>query len=516
MFSPDHETVLILDFGSQYNQLIARRIREQKIFCKIVPHHISAETLRRESPKALIFSGGPASVYASRAPSCDKKIYDLKLPILGICYGMQLIGKDFGGEVVSSKKREYGHSELLVDDRKDLFEGLPSCLRTWMSHGDSLKTLPRGFEPLAHTQNTPYAAIADRKRHLYGVQFHPEVHHTEHGKEILSKFLFKICGLRGDWSMKSYIEEMARRVRETVGKEKVICALSGGVDSSVVATLLHRAIKDQLVCLFVNTGLLRKNEEEKVRAVFEKHFRMRLRVVDAKKRFLDKLKKVEDPEKKRSIIGNEFIRLFEEEAGKIKGVRFLAQGTLYPDVIESTSSFGGPSSTIKTHHNVGGLPKKMTLQLIEPLRELFKDEVRQLGKELGLPDEILGRHPFPGPGLAVRILGEVTEERIRILQEADAIYLEEIERGGLYNDIWQAFGVLLPVKSVGVMGDERTYENVVALRAVTSLDGMTADWARIPEEVLARISNRIINEVKGVNRVVYDISSKPPATIEWE
>ncbi len=511
-----HEMVLILDFGSQYNQLIARRIREQNVFCKIVPHSVSLETIRKESPKALIFSGGPASVYGPAAPDCDSRIYETNLPILGICYGMQLLGKHFGGKVVSSRKREYGHAELFIDDRKDLFENFPSRIRAWMSHGDSLEKLPEGFEPLGHTDSTPYAAIADRKRRLYGVQFHPEVQHTERGSQILSKFLFKISGLRGDWSVQSYGEEKIREIRETLGKEKVLLALSGGVDSSVTAALLHRAVGGQLTCIFVNNGLLRKGEEEKVREVFGKHFKMDLRVSDARERFLTKLKGVQDPEQKRKIIGNEFIRVFEEEAKKIRDVRFLAQGTLYPDVIESVSSFGGPSATIKTHHNVGGLPEKMHLKLVEPLRELFKDEVRRLGRELGLPDEILNRHPFPGPGLAVRVLGEVTPERIRILQEADAIYLEEIQKSGLYNDIWQAFGVLLPVKSVGVMGDERTYEDVVALRAVTSQDGMTADWARIPPEVLGRISNRIINEVKGVNRVVYDVSSKPPATIEWE
>jgi len=516
MTSSNHETVLILDFGSQYNQLIARRIREQNVFCKVVPHSISLKALKEESPKALIFSGGPASVYAPKAPSCDEAIYDLHLPILGICYGMQLLGKHFGGKVMPSKKREYGHAELFIDDQKDLFENLPSRIRAWMSHGDSLEKLPQGFESLGHTQNTPYAAIADRKRRFYGVQFHPEVQHTERGGEILSKFLFKVCGLRGDWSMKSYAEEMTRKIRETVGKEKVICALSGGVDSSVVAALLHRAIGDQLICVFVNNGLLRKTEEETVREIFGRHFKMHLRVVNARVRFLKKLKGIEDPEKKRKLIGGEFIHIFEEEAKRIKGVQFLAQGTLYPDVIESVSSFGGPSSTIKTHHNVGGLPKKMKLKLVEPLRELFKDEVRRLGRELGLPDEVLNRHPFPGPGLAVRVLGEVTSERVRILQEADWIYIEEIKTAGIYNQIWQAFCVLLPVKSVGVMGDERTYENVIALRAVTSQDGMTADWARIPPEILARISNRIINEVKGVNRVVYDVSSKPPATIEWE
>ena len=516
MTSSNHETVLILDFGSQYNQLIARRIREQDVFCKVVPHHISLKSLKEESPKALIFSGGPASVYASKAPSCDPEIFRLNLPILGICYGMQLLGKEFGGKVVPSQKREYGHAELFIDDQRDLFENLPPRIRAWMSHGDSLEKLPPGFERLGHTQSTPYAAIADRRRKFYGVQFHPEVQHTERGSEILSKFLFKICGLRGDWSMKSYSEEMVRRIRETVGKEKVLCALSGGVDSSVVAALLHRAVGNQLTCIFVNHGLLRKNEEKTVREVFGRHFKMRLRVVDAGERFMKKLKGIEDPERKRKIIGNEFIRVFEGEAKKIKNVRFLAQGTLYPDVIESTSAFGGPSATIKTHHNVGGLPKKMNLKLVEPLRELFKDEVRRLGNELDLPDAILKRHPFPGPGLAVRILGKVTPERVKILQEADWIYIEEIKKEGLYDQIWQAFAVLLPVKSVGVMGDERTYENVVALRAVASQDGMTADWARIPDALLARISNRIINEVKGVNRVVYDVSSKPPATIEWE
>ena len=477
------ETVLILDFGSQYNQLIARRIREQQVFCKIVPHHISFEALQTESPRALVFSGGPASVYQRRAPSCDERILSSGLPILGICYGMQLLGKYFGGKVTASQKREYGHAELTVDDQEDLFWGLPSRIRAWMSHGDSIKTLPSGFKTLGHTESTPHAAMADRRRRLYGVQFHPEVHHTEQGNRILSNFLFKVCGLKGDWSIRSYLEESVSRIRQIVGKEKVVCGLSGGVDSSVAATLLHRAIGGQLTCVFVDNGLLRKNEKETVREVFGRHFKMHLRVVDARRRFLRKLAGVEDPERKRKIIGNEFIRVFEQEAKKLKGVRFLAQGTLYPDVIESMTAFGGPTATIKTHHNVGGLPKKMRLKLIEPLRELFKDEVRRLGKELGLPEEILGRHPFPGPGLAVRLLGAMTEDRLRVLKEADSIYIEEIRKAGIYDQIWQAFCVLLPVKSVGVMGDERTYENVVALRAVTSQDGMTADWARIDPEL---------------------------------
>ncbi|MBI4435869.1 MAG: glutamine-hydrolyzing GMP synthase [Candidatus Omnitrophica bacterium] len=516
MSSPNHETVLILDFGSQYNQLIARRIREQNVFCKIVPHKTSFEALRAETPSALIFSGGPASVYDRRSPSCDPRLFSLGIPVLGICYGMQLMAKELGGEVSGSHRREYGHAELLVDQRKGIFSNLPSKIRVWMSHGDSVKILPKGFEGLAHTPNTPYAAMGNPTQKLYGVQFHPEVHHTEEGDRILSNFLFEIARLGKKWTMKSYCEEAVERIRQQVGKEKVLCALSGGVDSSVVATLIHRAIGSQLTCVFVNNGLLRKDEEKKVREVFGKHFKMHLRVVDARSRFLRKLKGVQHPEKKRKTIGNEFICVFEEEAKKLKGVSFLAQGTLYPDVIESTSSFGGPSSTIKTHHNVGGLPKKMHLKLIEPLRELFKDEVRALGKELGLPDEILGRHPFPGPGLAVRIIGEVTEERLDLLREADAIYIEEIREAGVYDHIWQAFSVLLPVKSVGVMGDERTYEKVIALRAVTSTDGMTADWARIDPVLLGQISNRIINEVRGVNRVVYDVSSKPPATIEWE
>jgi GMP synthase (glutamine-hydrolysing) len=509
------QLVVVLDFGSQYSQLIARRIRESHVFCEIHPFDLSAKELKAMNPSAVVLSGGPASVPVDGSPMPDPAIFDLDLPMLGICYGLQVIGQSMGGSVIHSTHREYGKATLRHFDPDGLFHGIEQELTVWMSHGDRVDSLPHDFVNIGSSDNSPVCAVKHTSRPIYGVQFHPEVVHTPRGADILRNFLFRICGCQPAWSMGSFIEETVKEIRERVGEDNVLCALSGGVDSSVVAALLHKAIGDQLHCIFVNNGLLRKNETELVEEVFRKNFSINLDVVDAEDWFLDKLEGVEEPERKRVIIGNEFIRVFEEEAGRLGKFKFLAQGTLYPDVIESRST-RGPSDTIKTHHNVGGLPEDMNFELIEPLKELFKDEVREVGKQLGLPDEIVWRHPFPGPGLAIRVLGEVTRERLATLREADNIAIEEIKKAGLYRDIWQALVVLLPVKSVGVMGDERTYENVVAIRGVTSMDGMTADWFRFPHEVLATMSNRIINEVKGVNRVVYDISSKPPSTIEWE
>ncbi len=509
------ETILILDFGSQYAQLIARRVRELRIFCKIVPYHVSLREILKESPKGIILSGGPASVWARGAPKPQPEIFRTALPVLGICYGMQLMGRMLGGDVSKAAHREFGKAELHVDRPDSLFQGLPRSLTCWMSHGDYVTRLPPGFKAIAHTGNTPIAAMASSNR-MFGVQFHPEVMHTEKGTEILRNFLYKACRCKGDWSASHFIDASTRQIRAQVGKAQVVLGLSGGVDSSVAALLLHRAIGRQLIPIFVDTGLLRKGEREEVVRTFRGHFRMRLVVVDAEARFLRALRGVEDPEEKRRRIGRLFVSCFDREARRHKEARFLAQGTLYPDVIESRSPFGGPSATIKTHHNVGGLPARMRLKLVEPLRFLFKDEVRQIGRRLGLPDRILGRHPFPGPGLAVRILGEVTRKRLELLREADQRFIEELRRSGWYDKVWQAFAVLLPVKAVGVMGDERTYEHVVALRAVTSQDGMTADWARLPQELLERAANRIVNEVRGVNRVVLDVTSKPPGTIEWE
>jgi GMP synthase (glutamine-hydrolysing) len=511
-----NETLIILDFGSQYTQLIARRVREQKVYCKILPYHAPVAKIQAEHPMGLILSGSPANVYGPKAPIPDPKIFELGIPILGICYGLQLIAHTFKAKVHRSPKREYGFAELTVDRPGDFFVGLPKRLTCWMSHGDKLDSLPKGFVKLAHTGNSPVAAVADPKRKIYGVQFHPEVVHTPQGSEIIANFLFRVCRFSGTWTPESFVTETVRKIQADARSSKVVLGLSGGVDSSVAALLIHKAIGKNLTCIFVDNGLLRLNEAENVQKMFRDHFKMNLRFVDASKAFLKELKGVTDPEQKRKIIGRVFIEVFEKEAKKLGPVPYLAQGTLYPDVIESVSVHGGPTSMIKSHHNVGGLPSRMKFKLMEPLRELFKDEVREVGHLLGLPADLVNRHPFPGPGLAVRILGEITPARLEILRQADWIAIDELRRADCYGKVWQAFVVLLPVKSVGVMGDERTYDHVVSFRAVTSQDGMTADWARLPDEVLARISNRIINEVRGINRVCYDISSKPPATIEWE
>lgn len=510
------ETVVILDFGSQYTQLIARRVREHHVFSAILPYNASLEKIQEYSPRAIILSGGPANVYQEKAPLPDPRIFDLDIPILGICYGLQVIAHKLGGKVLKTLKREFGYAELMLDKRNDLFKGLPKKIQCWMSHGDHVIKLPSGFETSAHTKTAPIAAFRNEKRKVYGVQFHPEVVHTSFGKEIIGNYLVTICGLKGDWTTRSFIKDAITEIRSQVGKEKVVLGLSGGVDSTTAASLIHKAIGKQLVSIFVNNGLLRKDEAKQVRDLFKKHIGLNLRYVDAEDEFLKALKGVSDPEKKRKIIGRKFIEVFQREANKIGNVKWLAQGTLYPDVIESVSVHGGPTSMIKSHHNVGGLPKRMKLKLLEPFKMLFKDEVREVGKKLGLSSELVQRQPFPGPGLAVRILGSITKEHCDLLREADKIVIDEIKAAGLYHKIWQAFAVLLPIRSVGVMGDERTYDKAIAVRAVESVDGMTADWADIPHDVLARMSNRIINEVHGINRVCYDISSKPPSTIEWE
>ncbi|WP_291566196.1 MULTISPECIES: glutamine-hydrolyzing GMP synthase [unclassified Clostridium] len=506
------ELILVVDFGGQYNQLIARRVRENHVYCEIVPYTISAEKIKEMNPKGIIFTGGPNSVYGEEAPQIDKNIFELNIPILGICYGAQLMAHTLGGNVKTATVREYGKTDVNLQMNNKLFEGI-SETQCWMSHTDFIESAPQGFEIIGHTSECPIAAFCSEEKMLYGVQFHPEVQHTLFGEKMITNFLYNVCKVAGDWSMASFAEEKIKEIKEKVGDKKVLCALSGGVDSSVAAVLVHKAVGKQLTCVFVDHGLLRKDEGDQVEEIFRKGFDMNLIRVNAQDRFLGKLKGVSDPERKRKIIGGEFIRVFEEESNKLGEIDFLVQGTIYADVVESGTN---TSATIKSHHNVGGLPEDITFELIEPLRELFKDEVRAVGEELGIPHHLVWRQPFPGPGLAIRVLGEVTEDKLEIVREADAIFREEVALNGLESEIWQYFACLPNIQSVGVMGDERTYCHTVALRAVTSSDGMTSDWARVPYEVLDKVSRRIVNEVKGVNRIVYDVTSKPPSTIEWE
>ena len=516
---PEHERVLIVDFGSQVTQLIARRLRESGVYCEIHPYDKVDAMLDGYAPKAIILSGGPASVHEAQSPSAPQRVFELGVPVLGICYGEMTMCAQLGGAVEGGHAREFGRAEIRIERPSPLLAGLGEAgapETVWMSHGDKITAIPPGFEVVASSDGSPYAVIADEARRFYGVQFHPEVAHTPRGARMLRNFTHGIAGLSGDWTMAAFRQEMVAKIRAQVGQGRVICGLSGGVDSSVAAVLIHEAIGEQLTCVFVDTGLLRHNEAEQVVTLFRDHYNIPLVHVDAGDQFLGQLAGVSDPETKRKIIGRVFVEIFDREAAKVEGAAFLAQGTLYPDVIESVSASGGPSAVIKSHHNVGGLPEYMKLKLVEPLRELFKDEVRTLGVELGLAPAFVGRHPFPGPGLAIRIPGEITREKVAVLQQADSIYLDEIRKAGLYDSIWQAFAVLLPVKTVGVMGDARTYEDVLALRAVTSTDGMTADFFEFPWDVLGRCATRIINEVKGINRVVYDVTSKPPGTIEWE
>ncbi|MCX5748984.1 MAG: glutamine-hydrolyzing GMP synthase [Candidatus Saganbacteria bacterium] len=512
-----HDLIVVLDFGAQYSMLIARRVRECNVYSEVLPYSTTLGELKKKEVKGIILSGGPSSVYEKDAPKLDPGILTSGIPILGICYGMQLMAKELGGSVKESAVREYGKTPLNIDDHTNLFAGIPLQINCWMSHGDSVEKAPPGFKIMAHSQNTPAAAIGNIEKKLYAVQFHPEVVHTEYGDDIIKNFVFIICNSQATWTTKSFIERQTEKIKTMVGKDKILCALSGGVDSTTVAVLVHRAVGDQLTCMFIDQGFMRKDEAKKIAVMFEKNFKINIIYVDASEHFYSKLKGVTDPEQKRHIIGNEFIHTFEEEAIKLGTIPFLAQGTLYPDVIESAVPGKNKSAArIKTHHNVGGLPKKMKFKLIEPLRKLFKDEVRALGRELEISEEIISRQPFPGPGLAIRIIGEVTKERVKILQDVDDIVVTEVKKAGYYTKLWQSFAVLLPIRTVGVMGDKRTYLNTIAIRAVTSNDAMTADWAKLPYELLETISSRIINESPQINRVVYDISSKPPSTIEWE
>ena len=514
-----HDLIIVLDFGAQYSLLIARRVRECNVYCEVLPYDTPLSEIKAKNPKGIILSGGPASVYDNGSPQAPEGLWGSGIPVLGICYGMQLLAKDMGGEVKGGKKREYGKAELEIDDESSIFAGLDGKMQCWMSHGDTVMALPPGFTQLAHTATTKNASIGNPAKKIFGVQFHPEVVHTPKGLEIIKNFVYIICECKPTWTTANFVEESVNEIKAKIGKENILCALSGGVDSTTVSALVSKAVGDQLTCMFIDQGFMRKNEAKKINELFTNRFKINFVHIDASKRFFEKLKGVTDPEQKRKLIGTEFIRTFEEEAKKLGHMPFLAQGTLYPDVIESAvpgTTEGKAAKKIKTHHNVGGLPEDMEFKIVEPLRKLFKDEVRALGKEIGVPEEIVSRQPFPGPGLAIRIIGEVTPERVKILQEVDDIVVGEIKNAGLYKEIWQSFAVLLPIRTVGVMGDKRTYLNTVAIRAVTSKDAMTADWARLPYDLLETMSNRIVNEIPEVNRVVYDISSKPPSTIEWE